>query len=668
MLKITVILGLYERCYFELVEKSKWVLTFLLLIIFYTTTQAQPSNIKWSFILDGYNDVYMSDIEVDSSGNTYAAINYTSNLTIPILNKKLPHAPHVHGLIIKLDNKGKPLWAHPFKSDFDNRIRDISIAPNGDLLVTGFGDGLLEFPGLKDTLKAGTAPDKKNMRFTRYQGFYAARYSPKGERLWVRYWNCAWGEGMSIAANKRNEVYMTYYHQHQIIDNGTVIDSFIQSKSAEKKVGMAKFNANGELQQLKTLSYETSTSYTTAAYLKFDHEDNLLLYGCFWGKMKFSEKDSLTNDSYYESIDSYIAKYNPNGKFLWAKQIGGRNVQRINDISVTSDNSIYATGRYDFECIIGDGINVIQKSKYEWKSGGSFFYFHVFDDGEMDFTRYVNNKGYDSYFSGYSIATDPSGNVHIVGDFNDTLRIDNFTLTAYHHNFTGAYSYWKKDTLYLMEKIGDANEGNIEARHISINSTTFAGAGDYYGNKNTLNINGKQLQLSNNDYGRCCYIYGGSLPKEKTHQQSSLASKKIIRQNRTQQLQPLLACVKPTENAAPDVWFPKDTATIAATNANTSTAINRNQSPCGEKVTGMEALVYPNPTVGELNIKLSGVSGTIQLDILSAEGKLLLTQRLEETVNEQVITFNLSQLNSGTYFVRLSNNSYQKAIRFVKIN
>lgn len=649
-------------------------LILLLLLIFSPTTHAQPSHIKWSFVLDGYNDVDISDIAVDSSGNTYAAINYTSNLTIPVLNKKLPYAPHVHGLIIKLDNKGKPVWAHPFKSDFDNRIKDISIAPNGDLLITGFGDGLLEFPGLKDTLKAGTAPDKKNMRFTRYQGFYAARYSPKGERLWVKYWNCAWGEGLSIAANKRNEVYMTYYHEHKIIDNGIVIDSFVQNETAKVKIGMAKFSANGELQQLKTLNYIKGSSIISHS-IKFDNEDNILLYGWFTEKMKLSEKDSIKNDPYYESLDSYIAKYKPDGKLMWVKQIGGRNTQLIKEISIAPDNSIYATGRYDFECIIGDGIKPIQQSSYEWKSGCSFFYIHLFDDGEMDFVQYIKNKGYNSYFSGQSIATDPSGNVHIIGDFNDTLRVSGFEAAAYHHNFTGAYSYWKKDTLQKLEKIGEATDCWINTSRIAITGTAFASAGMYCGSKSTLNINGKQLLLSNNDYGRSTYIYGGTLPQEKTPPLQPLASKKVMQQNRTKALQPLFACVKPTESPAPDVWFPTtDTITTLAmaSNANTSTdsTITRtpNPSPCGEKVTGMEASVYPNPTVNELNVKISGVNGNIQLDIVSADGRLLLTQHIEEAGNEQIITFNLSQLTSGTYFVRLSHSNYQKAIRFVKTN
>jgi hypothetical protein len=628
-------------------------------LVLSTFLNAQGANINWNLVFDGQNDVYVADLAVDSKGNTYVAINYTSNFTVPILNKKLPYAPHVHGLIVKINENGKPIWAHPFKSDFDNRIKDIAIAHNDDLLVTGFGDGLLCFPGKKDTLKVGKAP-KKHPNFSRFQGFYAARYTPDGDRKWVQYFNCLWGEGMSIEANNRDEVYMTFYHKGSIEQNETIIDSFPKIKKNEAKKSIAKFSGKGKLLSIQNLGYEESDGIIITQRIKFDNQDNMFLYGTFKGKIFFSEKDSLSNDKYYESIDSYLAKYNAEGKFLWAKKIGGQNVQTIKEIAIASDNSIYATGMYSFECLLGDAIKVVQKSKYEWKSGNNFFYFHLFDDGELDFIRFEENAGYDSYITGNDIAIDQNEKVHIVGNFNDTLRINGNTIATWHHNQNGFYSLWDNQTLEKIEKIGEA-KSFFYAWKIAMNKGVYSIGGEYYGDSVFLTVKGKKVSLSNKKHGRVVSIYGGKIPDKNTLSETRLAKRDVIQNNRVEKIEALLTCTKPDENPDADNWFSVIDSTI-------QNEVSLKTNPCGLKIKGMEASLFPNPTAEELNIKLVGMEGVVQLDVYTTGGSLILSQRLEDVLSEQTITFNVSQLSSGNYFVKIGRKNHEKSLRFTKVN
>ena len=141
-------------------NKQLCIFAFLLFALCSNWSFAQSAKPEWLYIIDGYNDTFVSDLEVDKEGNTYLAINYCGALTVSGLNKKMPPSGHVHGLLIKLNKNGKPLWAHGFKSAYDNRINDLSIAPDGDVLITGFGDGVMSFPGLSDTLKCGKEREK----------------------------------------------------------------------------------------------------------------------------------------------------------------------------------------------------------------------------------------------------------------------------------------------------------------------------------------------------------------------------------------------------------------------------------------------------------------------------------------------------------------------------
>jgi hypothetical protein len=638
--------------------KKIFIILYLLVITF--SLKSQTSNVKWSFILDGYNDVYISDIAVDTLGNTYAAINYTSELKIPILNKKLPRPPHIFGLIIKIDRNGTPNWAHPIKSKFMNKIEDISIAPNGDLLITGCGDGLVCFPGKKDTLKIGKT-QKKNDGLNRVDVVYAASYSPNGERKWVNYFTCAFGgSGMSIAANKKNDIYMSYSSFGEISQNDKILDSISDRKKAIEKISIAHFDYNGKLRAVKCFGYEQRVNAINSANLTFDNQNNLIVYGVFNGKINLSITDSLTNDSYYESNDSYIAKYSDEGKLIWVRRIGGQDTQQIKDLTIGIENSMYATGEYNGECFFSNGISINQKSKYEWKSGKSLFYTHLFNDGELDFIQFEDSKGYASNFIGDAIGIDQNGKIHLVGNFNNTLQKNGFTIETSQHNSTGFYSVWKNQSLESLEKIGETDCWLIP-RKLNINKEFIAVGGEYcVNNKSSLNLKGKNVKLSNNDYGTNVFIYGGIVPNENPKQES-VAKQDSVKNSRIEKIEPMLACTKPNENPAADNWFPIIDSLNKLDLLNTITS-------CGSSIKGMEASIFPNPTLDELNLKLIGIEGVVHLEIYSSDGSLILSQHIEKVQNEQIILFNLKQLTSGTYLVQLNHMNFQKALRFTKVN
>jgi hypothetical protein len=638
--------------------KNLFLLLPLLILAF--SLKSQTSNAKWSLILDGYNDVYISDIAVDTLGNTYAAINYTSELKIPILNKKLPKPPHIFGLILKIDRNGNPNWAHPIKSKFMNKIEDISIAPNGDLLITGCGDGLVCFPGKNDTLKIGKT-QKKSDGLNRVDVVYAARYSPNGDRKWVNYFTCSFGgSGMSIAANKKNEVFMSYSYYGEITQNDKILDSIPNRKKVEEKIAIARFDKKGKLKAIKCLGYEQRAIAINSTNLTFDNQNNLIVYGLFNGKIKLSKTDSLTNDSYYEGSDSYIAKYSVEGKLIWVRKIGGQSMQKIKDLTIGNDNSIYATGEYSGECFFSNGISINQKSKYEWKSGNSLFYTHLYNNGELDFIQFEDSKGYASNFIGEAIDIDQNGKVHLVGHFTNTLQKYGFSIETSQHNSNGFYSIWKNQSLESLEKIGETQSWLIP-RKLKINKESIAVGGEYYGDNNSsLNLNGKKVKLSNNDYGRNVFIYGGIIPYENPKQES-VAKQDSVKNSRIEKIEPMLACTKPNENPAADNWFPIVDSLNQLDSLNTIT-------PCGSTIKGMEASLFPNPTVDELNLKFIGIEGIVQLDIYSSDGSLILSQRIEKVQNEQTILFNLKQLPSGTYLVQINHKNFQKALRFIKVN
>ncbi|MFM2286495.1 MAG: hypothetical protein RLZZ543_1992, partial [Bacteroidota bacterium] len=405
---------------------------------------------------------------------------------------------------------------------------------------------------------------------------------------------------------------------------------------------------------------ETSSSALTPR-LKFDQNDNLYLYGAFKGKLKFSENDSLTNDAYYESNDSYIVKYNPAGALLWKKKIGGQNGQWVKEIQFGEDGSVYAAGEYSFECTIGDGISLTQKSKYEYKSGDSFMYFKLNADGELVFTRFEEQGNYGTYFTGRSIGLDPNGESHIIGFYTDTIQLDGFFLPGILRTNQMFYSRWQEDKLLELENVGNNNRYALSPYRIGFGPTgQFAVTGVYNDKSCSINVQGKEKKFGKYEYGNATFVYGGSVPVIRKTEPSLLATK-TIRIHHLETLKPLLACLKPQESGIPNVWFP-------TTDSIPSRETWLNESPCGREIVQLEASLYPNPSAGQATLKLNGMmGGQVQLDVFSENGALLFSQRITVPSNEYLQDLNLSSAATGIYFVRIVHGGYEKAIRMVKL-
>lgn len=652
---------------------------FALLFLVALNGDAQIPGMKWNVVLDGYNTVYMADIAVDREGNTFVAANYTADLTIKELNKKLPHAEHVHAMIMKISPQGKVLWAHAFDSPNDNRINDISIAKNGDLLITGFADGITQFPSLNDTVTRGIARETIDNRYYKnHNGLYTARYTTAGKCAWVTYFECAWGVGLSVASNNLDEVFVYYYQNADLVLNGETIVSFKSDNEANSKLGIIRLKGNGDLIEIRDMGYERSQSMIIRGNLDFDEKNNCIVYGVFQYKVKLSPTDSITNEGYAMSVDSYMAKIDTEGKVIWKKHFGGSHTQRIYKLVVAEDNSIYFSGGYDTECFVSNGITVTQKTEGTRTYGESIFHGHIYPDGEIDYI-YFQNKPKNAYtFDPRAIAVDGNGEVHVVGTYNDTLNLAGTSLPAGYHNPQGFHSLWKDGEAIELQQIGQNDEHFFHSWLFEANNLTYAGAAEYYGEKGKLFFGTKKINLPAKDYGGSVVIYGGAIIPKPKDAENPIASKEQKEQNEINYLKPLMACMleNTIENVMPNEWIPLEELLTNETSPEISTAsdieINGMDSTqtlvdevlCNLVTISMEASLYPNPTRNELYIKILGASGQLNLDIRTAKGQLIHKQTILEAQGEELIQLDVSSIASGQYLVLISTPTHQKILRF----
>lgn len=112
--------------------------------------------------------------------------------------------------------------------------------------------------------------------------------------------------------------------------------------------------------------------------------------------------------------------------------------------------------------------------------------------------------------------------------------------------------------------------------------------------------------------------------------------------------------------------------TVTGTNASgcTNTAIiTQSVSTCtgidnvSSNSSNASFIVFPNPTNGIVNIELEMINGNAtHIQLINVLGEVL----MNETINVQQVTFNISHLSNGVYFLKVSNNGTSKTSRLIK--
>ncbi len=76
-----------------------------------------------------------------------------------------------------------------------------------------------------------------------------------------------------------------------------------------------------------------------------------------------------------------------------------------------------------------------------------------------------------------------------------------------------------------------------------------------------------------------------------------------------------------------------------------------------------EISIFPNPNNGIFELLINGDSGSeSEISILSVEGKILFTQKIDPFIKQFSKSFDLHLLKKGTYYIRIHGQEYIKTI------
>lgn len=186
-------------------------------------------------------------------------------------------------------------------------------------------------------------------------------------------------------------------------------------------VGVAKSPAAPALPE-KTPDFEWAVQaggklHDKTRCLAVDARGNVFLTGEFAGTSQFGGH-TLTSAG---DMDFFIAKCDPNGKFLWAHSGGGSRTDRGYGVATDAAGNCYVTGHFQSTNATFSGVAVVNTGDYD------IFVAKYDPDGKLLWVRTAGGKGYDY---GHGIAVDTRGNALVTGAFVGEGAFGDVPITA----------------------------------------------------------------------------------------------------------------------------------------------------------------------------------------------------------------------------------------------
>jgi hypothetical protein len=376
-------------------------------------------NLVWAKQMGGSTSDNGRRIVTDGSGNVYLTGSFsgTADFDPGPGTFNLYSAGSWDIFICKLDADGNLLWVKGFGSNTqEDHGNAIAIDTAGNVYTTGSFKGTIDFdPG------SGTA----NLTAD-YIDVFVCKLDTSGNYVWAdKMGGIATDIGYAITVDATNNVYITGHFRWTNCDYDPGPGVVYLSTYGDSEEFIVKLNADGNLiwaKQLNTGAYNYSYGYGIAV----DNSGNVYTTGGFKGTTDFDPGAGTFNMTAGGLTDGFVCKLNSSGDFVWAKILGGCQIDdNANYITLDAAGNVYTTGTFQYIADFDPGAGV-----YELHAAGStdVFISKLTSSGSFVWARKLGGTNPDN---SYSIAVDAAVNIYSTGVFQGIADLDPGTATYY---------------------------------------------------------------------------------------------------------------------------------------------------------------------------------------------------------------------------------------------
>lgn len=392
-----------------------------------TFAQSAPQ-LQWAFSSGNPTPaaaaVQSNAIAVDAAGNRYITGRYTLNADFDpspaIFNLTATYIDtyyrpdHGDVFFAKYDPDGNLLWAKtiggPDSYYGSDSGRGIIIDNSGNVLIIGKRGGIFDFD-----------PSEASVTSFADFGIFVAKYDSDGNYL--SSFTILTGKYNSLSSfttDNAGNIYLTGSDLGDIDFDPSGAIAHIEGGFHEF---VAKYTASGNFVWVKPL---VGTGATHA--IATDSAGYIYLTGGFLNTVDFDPSGATANltSQSVDYSDGFIAKYDSNGNYIWAKDIGGTTADsRPNGIAVNTSGQVHIIGAFsgtvDFDP--GAAANNLTATS-EWNN----FMAKYDTDGNHLWAKAIGEAANGYEFSNIKISS--GGLIHVAGNFRDTVDFDPSAATA----------------------------------------------------------------------------------------------------------------------------------------------------------------------------------------------------------------------------------------------
>jgi len=303
--------------------------------------------------------------------------------------------------IAKLNSQGNWQWAVGFETlseSGNSAAGGVSVAPNGDVIVTGTHTGLTDMGGIE--VNASDAE------------VFLVRFDSNGNTLWARN---AGGLGTETATDvivdSNDRIWQLSYTR----DTFTV-DGLSHEAIGAVDMVLTSYNSNGNAVSLSAIKGGSSSEIIAGFSMALDSSDALYISGIFTGTAN-GPGFSITS---LGGQDIFVAKVSSSGSYLWAESAGTTGDDSTESIAALANGDVFITGSFGPSMDIG--IDSVTSVGYN-----DGYIAHISGDGDWGWIESIGGSDYEFLFS---IAANDQGRIASTGAFANSVTKGSTTISS----------------------------------------------------------------------------------------------------------------------------------------------------------------------------------------------------------------------------------------------
>ena len=355
---------------------------------------AAPGSAFWATGLGAAGDDSAYSVAADASGNLFVTGAFTG--TINLGGGPLTSAGGSDIFLARYSSDGTHMWSKRFGGTGDDLGRDVAVDSRGNVVVTGYFAGSVDF-GLGALTSAGQTD------------ILVAKYSANGVAAWTRrFGGVILDFGFGVAVDPSDNVLLTGSFSTTADFGGGALASV-----GLNDVFLAKFTSEGNHAWSK--SYGASGEDYGRA-VATDAAGNVLLGGWFAGSVNFG-LGALTSAGL---ADVFVLELTSAGAPAWTRRFGSSGTNHLGGLAVDLDGNVVISGEFNSSISFG-GASLTSAGDYD------AFLAKLTTAGTHMWSMRFGSTGSDS---GGRAAVDQDGNVIAIGSFTGTASFGGASLAS----------------------------------------------------------------------------------------------------------------------------------------------------------------------------------------------------------------------------------------------